>query len=77
MPGTFGQVLECWDQEKKEYVAIKVVRNVPKYRAAAVIEIDVLRTLANHDKAGKRGAYNLRIGLITEIMCALFVRSLD
>eukprot|EP00252_Welwitschia_mirabilis_P023418 TRINITY_DN6605_c0_g1_i1.p1 TRINITY_DN6605_c0_g1~~TRINITY_DN6605_c0_g1_i1.p1 ORF type:complete len:402 (+),score=71.88 TRINITY_DN6605_c0_g1_i1:182-1387(+) len=52
--GTFGRVLECWDREKKEYVGIKVVRNVRKYRNAAMIEIDVLKTLAKHDKAGKR-----------------------
>lgn len=58
--GTFGRVLECWDREKKEYVAIKVVRNVPKYRTAAMIEIDVLRTLAKHDKAGKRGCLQLK-----------------
>lgn len=58
--GTFGRVLECWDREKKEYVAIKVVRNVPKYRDAAMIEIDVLRTLAEHDKAGKRGCLQLK-----------------
>jgi hypothetical protein len=24
--GTFGQVLECWDRERKEMVAIKITR---------------------------------------------------
>jgi len=52
--GTFGQVLECWDREVQEYVAIKVIRNVQKYRDAAMIEIDVLRTLAKNDKTGSR-----------------------
>jgi dual-specificity kinase len=37
--GTFGRVLECWDRKNKEYVAIKIVRNVKKYRDAAMIEV--------------------------------------
>ncbi|XP_019707989.1 serine/threonine-protein kinase AFC2 isoform X2 [Elaeis guineensis] len=52
--GTFGQVLECWDRERKEMVAIKIVRAIKKYREAAMIEIDVLQQLGKHDKAGNR-----------------------
>lgn len=52
--GTFGQVLECIDNEKKEVVAIKVVRSIHKYREAAMIEIDVLQRLARHDVGGTR-----------------------
>nr|GMD03854.1 serine/threonine-protein kinase AFC1-like isoform X2 [Ipomoea batatas] len=52
--GTFGQVLECLDNERKELVAIKVVRSIHKYRDAAMIEIDVLQKLARHDIGGKR-----------------------
>ncbi|KAI4300157.1 hypothetical protein L6164_033566 [Bauhinia variegata] len=52
--GTFGQVLECFDNEKKEMVAIKVVRSIHKYREAATIEIDVLQRLARHDFGGAR-----------------------
>ena len=37
--GTFGRVLECWDRKNKDYVAIKIVRNVQKYRDAAMIEV--------------------------------------
>lgn len=36
--GTFGRVLECWDRKHRAYVAIKIVRNVKKYRDAAMIE---------------------------------------
>ncbi|GJM99570.1 hypothetical protein PR202_ga16684 [Eleusine coracana subsp. coracana] len=50
---TFGQVLECWDRENKEMVAIKVVRAVKKYSDAAMIEIDVLQKLTRNDAAGK------------------------
>ncbi|EEF29380.1 afc, putative [Ricinus communis] len=52
--GTFGQVLECLDNEKKEIVAIKIVRSIHKYREAAMIEIDVLQRLARHDIGGTR-----------------------
>ncbi|KAL9176884.1 hypothetical protein ABFS82_01G024300 [Erythranthe guttata] len=48
--GTFGRVLECWDRQTREYVAIKVIRSIKKYRDAAKIEVDVLETLAKHDK---------------------------
>ena len=50
--GTFGQVLECWDREAKEMVAIKVVRSIKKYREAAMMEIDVLQLLGRYDKSG-------------------------
>ncbi|KAK6930932.1 Protein kinase domain, partial [Dillenia turbinata] len=52
--GTFGQVLECWDREAREMVAIKVVRGIKKYREAAMIEIDVLQLLGRHDDGGSR-----------------------
>ncbi|KAI8556546.1 hypothetical protein RHMOL_Rhmol05G0261800 [Rhododendron molle] len=52
--GTFGRVLECLDSERKEIVAIKIVRSIHKYREAAMIEIDVLQKLARHDIGGTR-----------------------
>ncbi|GKV30061.1 hypothetical protein SLEP1_g38924 [Rubroshorea leprosula] len=52
--GTFGQVLECFDNEKQEVVAIKIVRSIHKYREAAMIEIGVLQRLARHDIGGTR-----------------------
>lgn len=52
--GTFGQVLECWDREKREMIAIKIVRGIKKYREAAMIEIEMLQQLAKHDKNGNR-----------------------
>ncbi|KAE9601406.1 putative dual-specificity kinase CMGC-CLK family [Lupinus albus] len=52
--GTFGQVLECWDRQRKEMVAIKIVRGLEKYREAAMIEIEVLQQLGKHDKGGYR-----------------------
>nr|CAD1824212.1 unnamed protein product [Ananas comosus var. bracteatus] len=52
--GTFGRVLECWDRETRDYVAIKVVRSIRKYREAAMLEIDVLNLLGKNDRHGAR-----------------------
>nr|XP_027123045.1 serine/threonine-protein kinase AFC2-like isoform X2 [Coffea arabica] len=52
--GTFGQVLECWDRERKEMVAVKIVRGIKKYREAAMIEVEVLQQFGKHDKGGNR-----------------------
>ncbi|KAM3381192.1 serine/threonine-protein kinase AFC2 isoform X1 [Capsicum galapagoense] len=52
--GTFGQVLECWDRERKEMVAIKIVRGMKKYRDAAMIEVEMLQQLGKHDNGGNR-----------------------
>ena len=30
--GTFGQVLECWDRHRRDYVAVKVIRNIQARR---------------------------------------------
>ncbi|WVZ73588.1 hypothetical protein U9M48_021876 [Paspalum notatum var. saurae] len=49
--GTFGQVLECWDSESKEMVAIKIIRGIKKYRDAAMIEISMLEQLGKYDKS--------------------------
>nr|XP_019706980.1 serine/threonine-protein kinase AFC3 isoform X2 [Elaeis guineensis] len=58
--GTFGRVLECWDREAREFVAIKVVRSIRKYRNAAMVEIDVLNHLANNDKDGTKCCVQIR-----------------
>ncbi|KAK7311806.1 hypothetical protein RJT34_10177 [Clitoria ternatea] len=52
--GTFGRVLECWDRQTREYVAIKVVRSIRKYRDAAMLEVDVLQRLAKNERGKLR-----------------------
>lgn len=58
--GTFGRVLECWDRVEKEYCAVKVIRNIQKYRDAAVIEIDVLEATMRADPEGKRHCVQMK-----------------
>ncbi|KAG2495652.1 hypothetical protein HYH03_006252 [Edaphochlamys debaryana] len=58
--GTFGRVLECWDRKREDYVAIKIVRNIDKYRHAAMIELEVLNTLEKNDPSGTNHCVALR-----------------
>ncbi|XP_050227801.1 serine/threonine-protein kinase AFC3 [Mercurialis annua] len=58
--GTFGRVLECWDRQTRDYVAIKVVRSIRKYRVAAMIEVDVLQRIAKNDKARNSHCVQIR-----------------
>lgn len=44
-------MLECWDRKNKDYVAIKIVRNVQKYRDAAMIEVQHFFIINNGKQA--------------------------
>ena len=51
--GAFGQVVKCFDEINKTFVAIKVLKNRPAYYRQAMLEIAVLETLNDHfDKDG-------------------------
>ncbi len=51
--GTFGKVVKVRDVYKNEIVALKIIKNVKKYREAAKLEINVLEKLAKYDPRGK------------------------
>nr|XP_014430608.1 dual specificity protein kinase CLK3 [Pelodiscus sinensis] len=52
--GTFGKVVECVDHARgKAQVALKIIRNVGKYREAARLEINVLKKIRERDKDNK------------------------
>lgn len=52
--GTFGKVVECWDELASRSVAIKIIKAIPKYREAAKLEIRVLETLRQHDPENRK-----------------------
>lgn len=53
--GTFGKVVRAEDFQRKKDVAIKVVRAIPKYRSAAMTEIDVLEVcVCEQTSCGRR-----------------------
>ncbi|OQR73284.1 serine/threonine-protein kinase Doa-like [Tropilaelaps mercedesae] len=43
--GTFGKVVEVSDEETDQKLALKIIKNVDKYREAAKLEINVLEKL--------------------------------
>ncbi|CAG0894838.1 unnamed protein product [Cyprideis torosa] len=51
--GTFGKVVKVRDRERGVTIALKIIKNVAKYREAAKLEINVLETLAKRDPDGK------------------------
>ncbi|KAM3827967.1 dual specificity protein kinase CLK3 isoform 3-T3 [Vipera latastei] len=52
--GTFGKVVECVDHARgKSLVALKIIRNVGKYREAARLEINVLKKIKEKEKDSK------------------------
>ncbi|KAG5459451.1 MAG: hypothetical protein BJ554DRAFT_145, partial [Olpidium bornovanus] len=58
--GTFGRVVQCWDEHTHSYVAIKIIRAVPKYREASQTEIRVLNRLREHDPTNVKRCIHLR-----------------
>lgn len=51
--GTFGKVAKCRDLDNNSYVALKIIKNIHKYREAAKLEINVLRKLNAKDPHGR------------------------
>ena len=58
--GTFGKVIKVQDLYKNRAVALKIIKNVKKYREAAKLEINVLAKLNKYDPQGK----NLCVGML-------------
>jgi len=51
--GTFGKVVKVYDRYDHRTVALKIIKNVDKYRDAAKLEINVLTKLGKYDPSGK------------------------
>eukprot|EP00794_Sanderia_malayensis_P012316 gene12316-13586_t len=47
--GTFGKCIKCYDRKRDRVIALKVIKNVEKYREAAKLEIKVLDKIAQKD----------------------------
>ncbi|KAK6204909.1 kinase-like domain-containing protein [Scheffersomyces amazonensis] len=58
--GTFGKVVQCFDKINREHVAIKIIRNIQKYRDAAKIELRILSTLKKFDNKNLNHCIHLR-----------------
>jgi CDC-like kinase len=51
--GTFGKVAKCFDKKRAQSVALKIIKNIERYRDAAKLEINVLDKLTTKDPQGK------------------------
>lgn len=59
--GTFGKVIECKDLHRGgEHIALKVIKNVEKYREAAKLEINVLEKINERDPRGRNLCVQMR-----------------
>jgi len=51
--GTFGKVVKSYDTYRKTVIALKIIKNVRKYKDAAKLEINVLNKIKKYDPSGK------------------------
>ena len=51
--GTFGKVVKVVDKYNHRGVALKIIKNVQKYREAAKLEINVLSKIGKYDPGGR------------------------
>ncbi|KAI1289313.1 Serine/threonine-protein kinase Doa [Halotydeus destructor] len=51
--GTFGKVVRVLDLRNEQVIALKIIKNVDKYREAAKLEINVLEKISEADPQGK------------------------
>lgn len=58
--GTFGKVVEAWDRKRKEYCAVKIVRNIAKYTRDAEYEIKFMERVRNFDMQDKTALMKLQ-----------------
>ncbi len=58
--GSFGQVLKCFDHKRKEYMAIKIIRNKKRFHRQAVVEVRVLETLRKNDPDDNKNVIKMR-----------------
>ncbi|OXB52468.1 hypothetical protein ASZ78_015166 [Callipepla squamata] len=53
--GTFGRVVQCMDHRRgSSRVALKIIKNVEKYKEAARLEINVLEKINEKDPENKK-----------------------
>ena len=47
--GSFGQVLKVYDYKRKEFSALKIIRNKKKFYNQAIIELKILKYIRDND----------------------------
>jgi len=65
--GTFGTTIYVYDMKRKQEVAMKIIRSVPRYLEDAQVEVDILTKLTESDPDSKSGIVNLYNSFPTSI----------
>ncbi len=58
--GSFGQVFKCYDHKKKEFCALKILRNKKRLYKQGLIEIKILEALRKNDPDDKKNIIKLK-----------------
>ena len=58
--GSFGQVAEFFDHKKKENIALKIIKNKPKFHQQAAIEVKVLHAIRESDPDDTRNIIRMK-----------------
>jgi len=58
--GSFGQVLKVYDHKSKQYAALKIVRNDPRFQQQAKREVKILEQLLQEDHANTANIVHIK-----------------
>ena len=47
--GSFGQVLKVYDHKRKEYSALKIIRNKKHFYNQSIVELNILKFIKDND----------------------------
>ena len=53
-------MLKCFDHKRKEYVALKIIRNKKRFHRQAVVEVRVLETLKRNDPEDNKNTIKMK-----------------
>eukprot|EP00051_Salpingoeca_urceolata_P020866 m.318174 g.318174 ORF g.318174 m.318174 type:complete len:1036 (+) comp19697_c0_seq10:540-3647(+) len=71
--GTFGQVVKCKRERDGAMVAVKIVKNIPEYHSQSLVEIEMLRRLADlHGHSQRRLVGMLGHFVFRNHLCMVF-----
>lgn len=71
--GSFGQVSKALDHKTKQIVALKIIKNKKKFHDQALIEVELLKHLRDHDPHDKHNVVRLIDNFIfRNHMCIIF-----
>jgi dual specificity tyrosine-phosphorylation-regulated kinase 2/3/4 len=71
--GSFGQVVKVFDHKCKESLALKIIRNKNRFHEQAEVEVKLLKSLLDCDKANKYNVVHIKDTLVFRgHVCILF-----